>query len=230
MKPLSTLMGVITGAMVAALGTSGTAHAADFSLRGSFVQDSGVQLFDFSVDKESTVTLRTYSYGGGTQADGTPIAAGGFDPVLNLFDATGNRLFANDDDKSGTVLKDPATNQAYDSFLKVILAAGNYTVSLTQYGNFTNSTNLADGFGQTGNFTGNFSRCAADSAFCDFTGNSRTNRWAFDVLGVQPVIEPPTLEPPTEPDEIPIQVPEPATTAAFVLTGLGAMATTRRKK
>ncbi|MEL6130797.1 MAG: DVUA0089 family protein [Cyanobacteria bacterium J06628_4] len=246
MKPLSTLLGVVTGAMVTTLGS--TALAADLSFRGTFSQDSDVHLFDFSVETESTVTFRTYSYAGGTQADGSTVVAGGFDPMLTLFDATGNRLFINDDDESDTVAEDPTTGKAYDSFLTVMLAAGNYTVSLTQYGNFTNSTNLADGFNQTGNFTSNFSRCTGVDAFCDFTGDSRTNEWAFDAFGVQPlrepdaeeppVTEPPTTKPPvteppvteppvTEPDEV-AQVPEPATAVAFAVVGLGFLAKRRR--
>ncbi|MEO0431567.1 MAG: DVUA0089 family protein [Cyanobacteria bacterium J06656_5] len=253
MKPLSTLLGVVTGAMVITLGS--TALAADLSFRGPFSQDSDVHLFDFSVETESTVTFRTYSYAGGTQADGSTVAAGGFDPMLTLFNSAGNRLFINDDDKSGTVAEDPTTGKAYDSFLTVLLAAGNYTVSLTQYGNFTNSINLADGFNQTGNFTSNFSRCTGVAAFCDFTGDSRTNRWAFDAFGVEPlrepdaeppvteppvteppVTEPPVTEPPvppvteppvTEPDEA-AQVPEPATAVAFAVVGLGFLAKRRR--
>ena len=248
MKPLSALVGMVTGAVVTTLGISGTANAADFSLRGAFAQDADVHLFDFSVVTESTVTLRTYSYGGGIQADGTVIAAGGFDPVLTLFDSDGNRLFFNDDDDTGSVSSDPVTTQAYDSFLEGILSAGNYTLALTQYGNFSLGTTLADGFSRTGNFTGDtFSRCEAGSSFCDFTGNIRTNEWAFDALGVLPLKEADEIKPdpkpedpigndnpppvlPNPPIDNPTQVPEPTTTAAFVLAGLGTMVKSRRKK
>ena len=242
MKPLSALMGVVTGAMVTTFGMSGTANAADFSLNGTFAQDADVYQFDFSVATESTVTLRTYSYAGGTQADGTVVAAGGFDPVLTLFDGDGNKLFFNDDDNTNTVDRDPTTDKAYDSFLQGVLAMGNYTVTLTQYGNVSAGTTLADGFSRTGNFTGDvFSRCEAGSAFCDFTGNSRSNQWAFDALGVEPIQAPPVTEPPvTEPPVIeppiveppvapPTQVPEPATAATFVLMGLGALLHRRRQ-
>lgn len=239
MKPLSVLMGVIIGAIVTTLGSA--ASAADFSLRGSFAQDDDVQLFDFSVDIESTVTLRTYSYAGGTQADGTVVAAGGFDPVLTLYDGNGQFVASNDDDAFGVAAQDPSTGQRYDSLLEMVLAAGNYTVALTQFGNFTNTVNLSDGFRQegNGNYTLNFSRCT-DSPFCDFTGTLRTNKWAFDALGVQPLREadedePPVIdkpdEDPDEPDEDPdpAQVPEPGTTAALIVAGLGALAYRRRK-
>ena len=40
----------------------------------------------FTADGTSTINFRSYSYAGGTTADGTIIAAGGFSPVLTLFD------------------------------------------------------------------------------------------------------------------------------------------------
>ncbi|MGD1952667.1 MAG: DVUA0089 family protein [Leptolyngbyaceae cyanobacterium] len=229
MKPLSALMGVVTGAMVATVGMSSAALAVDFSFRGTFAQDDDVHLFDFSVATESTITLRTYSYAGGTQADGTGVDAGGFDPVLSLFNADGDLIFLSDDDESGTVAADPTTSQTYDSFLEIDLLAGEYTLALTQYGNFSNTTNLEDGFSQegNGNYTSNFSRCTTDSAFCDFTGDVRTNEWAFDAIGVTPISEPDDKEPPVDP---PAKVPEPTTTAALAVVGLGALVKCRRKK
>ena len=250
MKPLSALLGVVAGAMVTTLGMSSAAFAVDFSLRGTFTQDDDVQLFDFTVGTESTITLRTYSYAGGIQADDTVVAAGGFDPVLSLFNGDGTLIALGDDDTSGTAREDPTTGQVFDSLLEVILAAGNYTVALTQYDNFTNTTNLADGFRQAGNgnFTSTFARCTTHRAFCDFTGDIRTNEWAFDVLGVLPLLEPdeedelPIIEPPEdneppviepsiiEPDDEPTSVPEPTTTVALTLAGLGALVKLRRQK
>ena len=232
MKPLSALSGVVTGAMVTTVGMS-AALAVDFSFRGTFAQDDDVHLFNFSVATESTVTLRTYSYAGGTQADGTVIDAGGFDPILSLFNADGDLIFLSDDDESGTAAVDSTTGQTYDSFLEIDLLAGEYTLALTQYGNFSNTTNLGDGFSQTGNsnYTSNFSRCTTESTFCDFTGDLRTNEWAFDAIGVTPISEPdgpdPDKEPPVDP---PAKVPEPTTTAALALVGLGALVKCRRQK
>ncbi|MBE9069396.1 PEP-CTERM sorting domain-containing protein [Leptolyngbya cf. ectocarpi LEGE 11479] len=251
MKPLSALVGMVTGAIVTTFGLGNAASAADFSLRGTFAQDDNVQLFDFSVSTTSAVTFRTYSYAGGTQADGTVITGGGFDPVLTLFDGNGYFLASNDDDDSGTVAKDPQTGQGYDSLLNLMLAAGNYTVALTQFGNFTNSANLADGFRQegNGNFTSDFSRCTTDTPFCDFTGNLRTNQWAFDALGVRPLLEAdedvpdepvipsdpvtpsiPVIPIPNEPGDEATQVPEPTATVAIALAGMLAMAKRRRNK
>lgn len=225
MKPLSALMGVVTGAIVSTLGFGGTAAAADLSFRGTFTQDNDVHLFDFNVAKTSTVTLRTYSYGGGTQANGTFIAAGGFDPTLSLFDSTGRYINVNDDDESQTVAADPSTGLRYDSLLEVILNAGQYTLALTQHYNFAVGHNLADGFSQAdnSNFTKDFARCTTQSLFCDFRGNIRTNQWAFDALGVQPLKEadedkPPVTEPPvTEPPVTEPPVTEPPVTEPPVM-------------
>lgn len=251
MKPLSALVGMVTGAMVTTFGLGNAASAADFSFRGTFAQDDDVQLFDFSVLTPSAVTFRTYSYAGGTQADGTIIAGGGFDPVLTLFDGNGKFVAANDDDDSGTVAQDPKTGQGYDSLLNLVLAAGNYTVALTQFGNFTNSANLADGFRQAGNgnYTSGFSRCTTDSPFCDFTGTLRTNQWAFDAQGVLPLLEAdedipdkpdkpvtpvtpvtPVIPIPNEPGDETTQVPEPTATVAIALAGMLAMAKRRRNR
>src|SRR5271167_5225019 len=78
------------------------AQGSSFSFTGTFTQDDQLELFQFTAPSAS-VTLRTWSYAGGTNAAGNVIAAGGFDTVLSLFDATGglmasSPLIANNDD------------------------------------------------------------------------------------------------------------------------------------
>ena len=172
----------LSGAFVA-VGLS--APAAEFSFTGAFERDDDVQLFDFAVDTLSTVTLRTYSYAGGTQADGTAIAAGGFDPILAVFDEDGLLLGGNDDDILGAVGTDPVTGAALDSFLDPVVAPGSYTLALSQYDNFPVGSTLAEGFALQGeeSFTGAFG-CTA-GIFCDTTADSRTGAWAVDILGVE---------------------------------------------
>ncbi|MEM6254953.1 MAG: DVUA0089 family protein [Cyanobacteria bacterium P01_D01_bin.156] len=209
MKSLLALMGAVTGAMVTILGP-GKAAAANLSFSGTFTQDDDVQLFNFSVVTDSTVIFRTYSYGGGTQADGTEILAGGFDPFLTLFDSVGSLVDFNDDDTTGAVTPDPSPDgQSYDAFLEVMLASGDYTLALTQYNNFPTG-NLSSGFSQEGNssFTGDLDSCATGSQFCDFQGNSRTNEWALDAFGVELLQEPDKEEPPVvKPPPVVIQPP-----------------------
>ena len=46
----------------------------------------------FTVASTSTMSAITYSYGGGTSLTGPSVAAGGLEPYLSLFDASGNFL------------------------------------------------------------------------------------------------------------------------------------------
>ncbi len=168
----------------ALLALNGLTEAANISFTGTFTQDDEVQLFDFVVGAPSMVTLRTYSYASGTNADGMLIPAGGFDPVLTLFDSAGMLIDESNDGTFPDVGIDFVTLQVLDSFLQVSLSAGSYRVSLTQSDNVALGPTLGDGFSQQGqgSFTGVFG-CPA-GMFCDFTGAQRTNAWAFDVLNV----------------------------------------------
>ena len=178
---------LLAAASVSALMAHSAAQAADFSFTGNFTQDDDVQQFNFSVGATSTVTLRSYSYAGGTMADGTVIPAGGFDPILALFDSGGALLDQNDD---GTgVPTDPGTGEAFDVKLARSLDPGDYIVAVLQFDNFPDGSNLSDGFVREGE--GNFTAadCSA-SSFCDFTGDSRTPQWAFDILNVAAAVIP----------------------------------------
>lgn len=84
---------------------TGSVHAADFSFTGDFSNDNEVQPFNFSVVGPATdVTLRTLSFSGGTDAGGTAIASGGFDPIIVLANATTGAIFSENDDASGLCL------------------------------------------------------------------------------------------------------------------------------
>lgn len=163
------LRSLSVGLVSAFLFTAG-ANAANFSFTGNLSNDDEVQLFNFTVGASSTVQLRTYSYAGGTMADGTVIAAGGFDPILTLFDDTGTFIDFNDD--GDIVPIDPLTDAAFDTFLEVLLGAGDYIVAVSQFSNFSFG-DLDDGFEGSG--TSNFE---------DVTGDFRTSAWAFDILNV----------------------------------------------
>lgn len=187
-------------------------QAASFSFTGNFTQDDNVQLFNFTVGAQSDVTFRTWSYAGGVNAAGATIARGGFDPILAVFASTGLRLGTNDDG-GGSVPTD-LSGQNYDTFFTINLVAGNYTVAVMQYDNFSIGPNLSNGFVRSGQ--GNFTpamvgaSCSA-TQFCDVSGsnafNERDSHWAFDILNVA--------------DAVPVDgVPEPSTAA---LIGLGAL-------
>jgi hypothetical protein len=131
----------------------------DFSFTGNLTNDDDVQLFNFSVSSPRIVTLRTWSFDGGTNAGGTDISAGGFDPVIALFDNSGNLIVQVDDSDSG---------ETFDSLLTQNVDVGEYTVSLMQYANFAFGPTLAEGF--QGSETINF--------------NGYTSFWALDIKGV----------------------------------------------
>ena len=170
---------VASSAMAIAFGAANPAQAANFSFRGNFTKDNDVQLFNFTVGSPSNVTLKTLSYAGGTQADGTIVSRGGFDPILSLFDGSGNFITNNDDGKFPDVGTDSVTDETFDTFLQSALNPGSYTVTVAQFNNFFNGTtgqNISLGFVRDGqpNFANGFIQ----------DGNQRTNAWAFDVLNV----------------------------------------------
>ncbi len=199
----------------------GTAGALNYSFTGTFEIDDDVQLFNFSVGEQSdNVILRTWSYAGGINAAGDAIPDGGLDPILALFDSSGLFIDQNDDGY-GYVPFDQTTGLDWDTYLKVDLAPGDYTVAVMQYDNFAIGPYLSDGFMQDGmgNFTGEWQEVAGGS-FIDDSGDQRTNAWAFDILNVQEaamVDQPPTNE-----------SPEPAT-MILLSFGLVALAGFRRK-
>jgi hypothetical protein len=177
--------------------------AATFSFSGNFESDDDVQLFRFAVDGPAlnTVTLVTLSYAGGVSGAGNVVAAGGFDPVLALFDATGT-LIAEDDD--GRDIADSVTGESLDAFLQIGIPAGTYFAALTQTPNFALGPLLSAGFELVG--TGDFA-----GGFVDVFGNQRDGHWAVDIVDAASA----TL--------FPVAVPEPATAwliaAALLMLG-----------
>lgn len=176
-------------AALLALPTVGFAVPMDFSFSGSFAADDDVQLFTFNTDGSVDVTLRTYSYGGGTQADGTIVGTGGFDPLIALFDSSGALLAQNDDGFAGAgscaVNFDPSTSLDLDACLVASLAAGDYIVALTQSDSFANGPNLTDDFQNAGDpfFTAGLG--CSNGQFCDVVGDNRTRAWNLDILNVE---------------------------------------------
>jgi hypothetical protein len=140
--------------VIAALGGLMLASAASAtSFSGNFAYDNSKAGFHFNVDAPATVTITS-----------TGFAAGGFDPILTVYDSTGLLVMDNDDDAGP------------DSKLTLDLAKGRYTVFLTQYNNF-GAILLSNGFAFDGGdkwFRG---------GFIDAYGDQRTSFWAFDIDG-----------------------------------------------
>ncbi|MDM4767927.1 DVUA0089 family protein [Pelomonas sp. SE-A7] len=159
---------------------SAQASPVNFSFEGNFENNNDVQLFNFAANGSSVVRLISYSYGGGTQANGRAVAAGGFDPILAVFDATGVRIGQNDDAISNTTgacgasAVTPHNGLPFDTCFELQLAAGQYTVSVMQYDNFTAGANLSDGF-----------RYDNNPNFLSTPFDGRGHYWAFDILNVE---------------------------------------------
>lgn len=179
----------IAGAVAIGMYAARSAEAVDFSFIGNFSTDDEVQLFDFTADGTSNVTLRSYSYAGGINAEGVLIEPGGFDPILALFDDAGTLIhFQDDAAHDGFVVpSDPVTGSAYDVLFESILGPGNYTVAISQYYNFPIGPNLSNGFTEegSGNFTSERFCGVPGGSFLDVNCNQRTNAWAFDIAGVE---------------------------------------------
>src|SRR5262249_12590513 len=176
LERLAAMVSLLAGLFVS---TGAFAGPTNYSFAGTLSADDGVELLLFTTSASSTVTLRTYGYAGGTQADGNVVPRGGFDPTLALFDSAGNMIASNDDGDG--VPADSVTGGAYDSQLSVLLAAGAYTVAISQSYNLANGPTLSDGFNVSGSpfFTAAFG--CTNGQFCDSNGDNRSGFWAFDV-------------------------------------------------
>jgi hypothetical protein len=196
-------MKVLCYIFVAAVCGGATAQASTvLSFEGTFLGDDNIQLFAVDLGPNSSLTVKTFGYAGGTNGNGMVIPSGGFDPALALFDPSGNLIEVNDDAPCGIVNKDPVTGACFDAFISQpdLTTPGIYTVALTE------SPNLAqDNLGQPDTFpyppgTGNFT-CAlyggasASSPFCDITGDQRNGNWALDISGSNLISATTTPEP-----------------------------------
>ncbi len=157
--------------------------SATLLFQGDFLQDDQRATFSFTVVSPGAVLFQTLGYAGGTVGPDI-VPAGGFDPVLSLFDSTGSLIALNNDDPGAAI--DPVTGIGLDSLLSLSLAAGNYTLVLTESDNVTVGPDLAAGFTRTGqgNFTGPVF-IGGPGAFWDSSPTQRNNLWALAVDGVE---------------------------------------------
>jgi len=104
----------------------------------------------FALSALSAITVQTYGFGGGTNAAGTPIPAGGFDSLVALFsgsataatiltDISGNTISSADNEllysqgcpPAGEITVGTVPGVCGDNTLSTTLAAGTYTLLLT---------------------------------------------------------------------------------------------------
>jgi hypothetical protein len=175
-----------------------SAQATVLSSEGSFSSDDEVKLFNFSLGSDFLFSARTWSFGGGVNGAGDSVAAGGFAPVLSLFDANGTQdlLQIAQAGAGGScpagANTDPASGFCWDVGFSLLLTTGDYILALTQDDNTPFGPFLTDGFlrnGQ-GNFTGP-SYLGTDGQCVLVDGGQRTCDWAVDfVLPESPVVVP----------------------------------------
>ncbi len=191
------------------------ARADDFSFTGTFSSDTDLQYFTFTLANPTAgVTLRTWSYAGGTNAAGNTIPSGGFEPILNLYELDGTQMNPGisgpctsplTGNAVADLLPDPITGACADvyyptslSFPGGVWSAGTYIVVLSTFAN-PGVGNLSDGFfaeavlGLTppanficGQVEGSPPSIPLDQPFCDEWDPfvQRTGNWALDILNV----------------------------------------------
>lgn len=170
------------------LAAAASGSAETFSYTGTLSSPEGVFTGSFTLASAGTVTIQTWSFGGGTNGAGTVIAAGGFDPLIALFSgppATASILV----DGGGNPLADAdnlynppwsyvgncppagmvaigASSVCGDDLLQVGLAPGTYTLVLTD-ANYVPAAVYDDGTLSEGfaDFTGGvFQTCVSATA------------------------------------------------------------------
>lgn len=202
-------MGRIAVLMFVVFWGAGRGRAETVSYTGMLAnpQDSFATIV--SVGGGGLVTLQTYGFGGGVNAAGTAIAAGGFDPFVGLFSGTGDSALFVDGTSdiltnftpgcpsAGTVTVGSVAGQCGDVDLQFTgLAPGTYTVLLTDgeylpVAVFEDSGTLGDGFFD---LTGGVFQTCVDENNC----NLDTANWALDVtVGSGSTTPPAVPEPPS---------------------------------
>ncbi len=200
------------------------------SYTGTLASSDSVFETTVTLTAADDVVLQTYGFGGGTNAAGTVIAAGGTDSFLAIFDPTGAILTDGLSNPYGTSLAlsnyssfmgcSPTTAgtpiiggapQCGDITMSILgLAAGTYTVVLSDGLYVANAVfdngNLSEGF--TDEFTGGqFCNLEINGVACPNTSGA----YALDVTTITPTVA----------------TPEPAT---VLLLGTGLLAVFTKKR
>ena len=190
--------------------------AGSFSFTGTLSTPESVFADTFTLTAPDTVTIRTWSFGGGTNAAEQSISPGGFDPLITLFSGSGPGA-AILTDGSGNPLADadnltnapwsfvgncpPAGTVAIgvdadcgDDYMQVGLLAGTYTLLLTDANYVPYAVDdlgtLSEGFGDLTD--GVFQTCDTDGTCIAPDGN-----YAVDIVSAADDLTTATPEPGT---------------------------------
>jgi hypothetical protein len=178
--------------LVPALLLAGGAFADTVSYTGTLTSPEDTWQSDVTLSGAGTLTLQTWGFGGGTNAAGTAIPSGGFDPFVGVFDSSGNLIQGTSDGLSnytsftacppaGLVTIGSVPGNCGDITMSLLLAPGTYTVLLADAEYVPNAIfdspsygNLSEGFSD---LTGGAFQTCADLNDC----NNDTANWALDV-------------------------------------------------
>ena len=190
--------------LISAFAVAAASADANFSFTGDFSTDDQVQLFNVTLTSTVTdVIFQSLGYAGGTNAAGTTIAPGGFDSFFTWYDSAGNQIGTDNDglNNGGCVNVGSFNGACLDAYFTGTLTPGNYTLALTESGNFPNGS-LSDGFSEQG--MGNFTASGTCLVFCDAFGNADTGAWAVDIDNVASAA--PAIAPAPEPSAIALAI------------------------
>ena len=82
--PYGTAVVNVTGCLLIGALSAIPAGAGAFSYSGTFTYDDDMVIIPFTVTDYTTVAVQSWSFGGGVNARGDTIAAGGFAPILDV--------------------------------------------------------------------------------------------------------------------------------------------------
>lgn len=150
--------------------STGAANAAvtTHQFTGNFNTGNDVFTYAFTITEDTLATFETFGYAGGTLANGSTVADGGFDPTLTLFGSTLPTPVISDDGDSVESRESTSSEFSWDDLIILTLAPGNYTIALTQFDNNWNTT------------INSWTNLAVDS-FIDSGNSPRTNAYALQV-------------------------------------------------
>ena len=150
------------------LGFTASSQAATFTFSGNIANHNDIVRVDFNLANDATnVRVWTDSYLNGTN----------FDPITALWNTnTGARLGENDDNSSIA----PGQTVFDSGFSLASLAAGNYFFTMALFPNFSNGSNISDGF----SFDGQAPIAIADYNQPANSNNLRGTFWRINLDGV----------------------------------------------
>jgi MYXO-CTERM domain-containing protein len=182
---LSEIVGAISAGATPITTVNLGALTSPITISGTLATQDQVIEDMFTLGLQSSLTIFTTSYGGGTNVSGTTTGPGGFEPMISLYNGAGNFIIG-EEVTSPIAHADPSTKLALDAYLfDPSLAPGTYIAVLTDWLNQQppTATNLSDGFVDLG---------AGGSTFVDEQLNARNANYTlnFSAAPVSSVPEP----------------------------------------